>query len=493
MANKRFGSWNRRTAKRVGARWTVSVVALIAAVASASAADPAAMETIRLRNGIEVLLMPIAGSPGVSMVLVSPMGLCSDTPGRSQWSHLTERMLAATVGEAPFDEINLETSPTAMLLKFSRDGDTWEEGVDALTSWLAPPSFPPAELERRKEALLEAVDVVVEQRGTFRYALSVWGQSLGDPISRVSIKADVERARPDELFGHYRRRFTTGTRPVIAVAGRFPREELIKALRAKIGAVPIAPVPPDALISSLGPAPDPAKRSERVTWDLPARHIVFHWALPPLDDVGKAMRTTIESGVAHLMQQRGQDYRVIKTRVTVPSGVSVDGRAYLVVEMTLRDVKEASLARARADVQQVIDGFLIEDAHARALGRLRAMGVHDMYADFDALVAGAKRRGFSRRMLEANVAVFHGLRLFIGGKGTAKQDEILHGPDVPAHAEPWKKVLSAENRRELIIVPQTAKPGPATPSGGATPKPPKSVDPPPKKPPPASVAPVSNR
>ena len=486
MLKRRLGIRNRRITGCAGTRCLISAIVLSAVVASVGAASPGAMETIRLDNGIDVVLIPIADSPGVSMVLVSPMGLCSDTPGRSQWSHLTERMLAAAVGEIPL-EINLETSPTAMLLKFSRDGDTWEDGLAALTKWLAAPSFRKEVLNREKESVLEAVDVVVAQRGTFRYALSVWGQSLTDPISRVSIKGDVEKARPDELLEHYRRRFTAGTHPVISVAGRFPRKELIEALQAKIGSIPIAAASPAGAKLPLGPAPNPAKRSQRVTWDLPAHHVVFHWPLPPLDDTGRAMRATIESGVAHLMQQRGLDYRVKKTRVTVPVGVSVDGRAYLIVEMTLRDVKETTLARARTDVQQVIDGFLIEDAHSRALGRLRAIGIHDLYADFDALVVGAKRRGFSRRMLEANVAVFHGMSLFVGGAGIVRQIEILHAADNPAHAVPWKKVLSAENRRELIIVPPTAESRPATKSGGTkgsgAEEPATPGDPPAKKPP----------
>ena len=148
--------------------------------------------------------------------------------------------------------------------------------------------------------------------------------------------------------------------------------------------------------------------------------------------------------------------------MTMYIGVSADGQAYLVVEMTLRNAKEATLTRARTDVQQVIDGFLVEDAHSRAAGRLRAIGIHDQYSNFDALLAEAKRRGFPRRMLEANVAVFHGLSLFVNGDGIAKQIAILHGADNLDHAEPWKKTLSAENRRELVIMPAAAKSRPTT-------------------------------
>jgi len=484
MCKQRSGNPSRRVTSFPAARWSAATLLVSAWIASTCVAGPAATETIRLTNGIDVLLIPIEESPGVSMVLISSMGLCSDTPGRSQWSHLTERMLAAAIGKVPFDEIHLETVPPAMVLKFSRDGDRWQEGVDTLSTWLKPPPFPRDVFDREKEAILEAVDVVVEQRGTFRYALSVWGQSLDGAINQVSIKGDVRIARPEELLEHHRRRFTTGTRPVIAVAGRFPRKELIEALEAKIGSLPIADVSPAGSKPPLGPAANPAKRNARVTWDLPTNHVVFHWPLPPLDDVGKAMRATIESGVDHLMQQRGLDYRVKKTLVRVPVGVSADGHACLVVEMTLRDVKEATLTRARTDVQQVIDGFLVEDAHSRAAGRLRAIGIHDQYSNFDALLAEAKRRGFPRRMLEANVAVFHGLSLFVNGDGIANQIAILHGADNLDHAEPWKKTLSAENRWELVITPEPAKPKPAVKRGGgegATAKPAKPVDPPPKK------------
>lgn len=491
MFKQPSGNPGRKITRFANARWSAVALVVLVWVASTSTAGPAPTETIRLANGIDLLLIPITDSPGASMVLVSPMGLCSDTPGRSQWSHLTERMLAAATGVAPFDEIHLETIPPAMLLKFSRDGDAWQEGVDAVTTWLAAPSFPQDVLDREKEAILDAVDVVVEQRGTFRYALSVWGQSLTGPINRVSIKGDVRGAHPDELLEHHRRRFTTGTRPVIAVAGRFPRKELIEAFQAKIGSLPIAGLSSAGQKPPLDPAANPDQRGARVTWDLRTHHVVFHWPLPPLDDVGKAMRATIESGIAHLMQQRGFDYRVKKTRVTVPAGVSVDGRAYLVVEMTLRNVKEATLALARIDVQEVIDGFMIEDAHSRALGRLRAIGIHDQYSNLGAMLAEAKRRGFPRRMLEANVAVFHGLSLFINGEGIAKQIKILHGADDPAHAEPWKKTLSAENRRELVIMPQIAKSKPVTPGSGtkgSASKPAPPVDPSPKKSPQAKGA-----
>lgn len=405
---------------------------------------------IRLPNGIDVALLPIAESPGVSMVLVSPMGICADVPGRAQWNHLTERLLASIVGPAEFDELHLETGPTAMVLKFSKDGDAWAEGVDVLEKWLSPPSFPADAVRREKAALEEAIDVVVEQRGTFRYALSVWGQSLRQPVERVSIKSEVASADADALLRHHRSRFTAGRRPIIAVSGRFPRESLTEALASRIGAIALVGSP-DTPPS--GPAPDPKEKTREVAWDLPTHHILFHWPIPALDDAGRAMLAAIESGTDHLMQQRLLDERVKLTRVTVPAGLSVDGRSYLLVEMTLRDVKEATRSKARAEVQRVIDGFLVEEAQSRALGRLRVLGVHDQFGDFDALIAEAKRRGFPRRMLEANVAVFRALSLFVGGRGFDKQIESIRGPDDPSQVEPWRKTLAAENRRELVIVP----------------------------------------
>lgn len=213
-------------------------------------ATPGAVLRTRLRNGLEVRLKEIHTAPLISSWIWYRVGSRNERPGTTGISHWVEHMQFK----------GTPTFPAGVLDKaISRDGGVW----NAMTwvDWTAYYETMPAdkailglqlEADRMVNSLFEEAEVesertviISERQGhenepTFRLGEEVQAAAFRvHPYHHEVIgdMSDLETMTRDDLYRHYQRFYTPGN-AVLAVAGDFRTQSMLKSIRGLFKGIP---------------------------------------------------------------------------------------------------------------------------------------------------------------------------------------------------------------------------------------------------------------
>src|SRR5579862_5960199 len=114
-----------------------------------SAAIPIARSRT-LPNGIRLVSVYFQGSTNLSIFSYLPMGLVSDGPKQTQWSHLVEHLVIRSTIKGDLSIANAETLPDHMRLDFYGNTSNWKQGLSHQQRWLQGVPFVEETLEAEK-------------------------------------------------------------------------------------------------------------------------------------------------------------------------------------------------------------------------------------------------------------------------------------------------------------------------------------------------------
>ena len=116
------------TAHRAG------LLAMVVLLSPRAVGAPPQVDRFTLENGIRVVVLHVPESPHVSIFSYLPLGLTSDGPGQTQWSHLLEHLVLRSTVPAGARTKNAETLPDHMRLDSYGSTEDWREGLSAVIS-----------------------------------------------------------------------------------------------------------------------------------------------------------------------------------------------------------------------------------------------------------------------------------------------------------------------------------------------------------------------
>ncbi len=240
-----------------------------------SAAKPQ-VETFTLENGIRVILLYISDSNNVSVFTFLPMGLVSDAPGQSQWSHLVEHLTIRSTVPSGSLEANGETLPDHMRLDFYGTVNNWQEGISHHAKWLNGIPFTEENLRTEKRQVNSECDFVAKRLATHKFAMAAWAQGYRHGQGHAAIKDDVNRAALGRIQQYRDKHLFVPNKIIVCVVGGIDAKTLKPFISKKLGAITSKAKMAEQV--KLHPG------SREMSWDLNARHLVLTWPIPAIDD-----------------------------------------------------------------------------------------------------------------------------------------------------------------------------------------------------------------
>lgn len=214
-----------------------------------------------LASGIELIAVPLAGTPLAAVEILFPAGGEADPVDRSGLATLVADLLDEGTEERSAVEIAAAVERLGASLQAGADWDSaqlglrilsehLDEGLGLLAELATRPSFPEAEVERvRRHRLTDLVRrrdqpaaVASDHLQRLIYGDHVYGRSL------VGTPASVSALDRDDVVGFYRRRYAVGA-PTVIAAGDLAPERLAAAVERLLPApsgVPNRDPPPAA-------------------------------------------------------------------------------------------------------------------------------------------------------------------------------------------------------------------------------------------------------
>ena len=249
----------------------------------------AAVRTVRLDNGLKILVQEVHTAPLVSVWCWYRVGSGDELPGLTGVSHWVEHMNFKGTKNIPRDEMK------GIVERFggSWNGYTWLDqttyletaGKDALDTLLF------IEAERMANGLYEAIEC--ESERTVIISELQGGENDPDQLLDTEVTASAFRAHPyrhptigwiddlrsmsrDDLFGHYRRHYVPENATLVVV-GNVETEDVLRRADAHFGAIP--PEPPPLRRRAVEPA-QIAERRVLVEREGTTAYLKFAWHAP---------------------------------------------------------------------------------------------------------------------------------------------------------------------------------------------------------------------
>jgi zinc protease len=210
----------------------------------------------RLSNGLKVLLKEIHTAPLISSWVWYRVGSRDEPTGRTGVSHWVEHMQFKGTPQFP---------ATVLDKAISRDGGMWNAFtyMDWTTYFETMPADKidlalrleadrmTASLFDEKEVASERTVIISEREGSENEPLFLLGEAVQQAAFRVhpyhheviGDLADLQAMRRDDLYNHYRT-FYVPNNAVLAVAGDFETEAMLRRIRELYEPIPASPVPP---------------------------------------------------------------------------------------------------------------------------------------------------------------------------------------------------------------------------------------------------------
>ena len=351
-----------------------------------------------LSNGLTVLLREIHTAPIISSWLWYRVGSRDEVPGRTGVSHWVEHMQFK----------GTEQFPANMLDKaISRDGGTWN--AFTYIDWTAYFETMPAdkidlalrlEADRMfrsrfdpEEVASERTVIISEREGHENEPLFLLGEALQQTAFRVhpyhheviGDLADLRTITRDDLYDHYRK-FYVPNNAVMAVAGDFETEAMLRRIRELFEPIPMGAEPARLV------RPEPPQNGEvRLAVEGPGStsYVQVCYRFPPAshpDFFPLSVLDSLLAGPSNLNMFSGgisnKTSRLYRALVDKEYAVSVHGGAQATIDpfmytITLtvhpRRQPEEALAALDREIQRVKEEKVTREEVTRAMKQARAL------------------------------------------------------------------------------------------------------------------------
>ena len=264
---------------------TVPVLAFTILCFGRAVPGPAAQPAIHtLSNGMRVVVVHFPKSTNVSIFSFLPMSLCSDSPGRAQWSHLIEHLVLRSTFPENLERANAETLPDHMRLDFYGSTADWKEGLSHHRRWLEGARFTAETLAAETPKVVSECDFTTRNFATHKFALAAWSQAARHSNAHVAIKTDVLRAGLQDVQHYHDEHFFLPPQTTVCAVGGVDAQSFLAEAGRQLGNI----------ASRARPAPraNPRPGNLDITWDLDARHLLLVWPLPDFADADFASLMT---------------------------------------------------------------------------------------------------------------------------------------------------------------------------------------------------------
>jgi zinc protease len=246
------------------------LLALVTAVSTGTAAEPARVVTATLDNGLRVLLLEDHRSPIVSLQLWYRVGSRNESRGATGIAHFLEHlMFRGTPSHPPGEYARIVERNGGQDNAFtSQDVTSYyvDIAADRLDQVLALEADRMHNLTLDPKIITSEREVVIEERRT--RTEDDPGGALGEEVSALAFRAhpygqpiigwmvDIRRITPEEIAAFYKTYYAPNNALLIA-AGDLKADAVLAKIKAAFGAIPRGPEPPRVL------AVEPEQNSER--------------------------------------------------------------------------------------------------------------------------------------------------------------------------------------------------------------------------------------
>lgn len=406
---------------------------------------PAPFETVRLENGVRILLQPDARLPKLHLRAALLGGPLFEREGRSGVSRLLATMLTRDTESRTAAEVAERIESTGGSFNdFSGNNtlgvgvevlrDQWQTGLEILGEGLLRPAFARETLERERDAQVADIEESFDEIVDFgRYHLRE--RFFGDHPLRRDADGTIEEVRSldREALTTHHEALLKGENLVIAAAGDFEKEALLEFLTETFGGVSAG-----ALNRPTASFTEPAATG-RQTVALPREQAVVFSAFPCpglTDERNLATELLDEclSGMASRLFQRVREEKGMAYFVSARRIVGIDcGMLYLYAG-THPDQVEDVFGEFAEEMERFRNGDFLEDELTHAKTRLKAQRISGMQA-----IGG--------RALQAALNALYGLPVNDWLDYPERIDAVTEG-DLQELAQSW---MRGDRRLDLVV------------------------------------------
>lgn len=228
-------------------RFCIAVAVLATQAAAAGAADAPPFARRTLANGAVLLVSEQRALPMVDVEILLDAGSRRDPDGREGLASLTADLLnegtarhdASSLAEA-VDGLGASLTTGAAVDSASVDlrvlRKDLERGLELLAEVLLQPTFPAAELERRREAVLAGMRAAEDNPGLLGYRAFLGLVYGGEPYGHLTegTPEAVRAITRDDVRAFYARHYGPG-RAIVTVVGDIGADEAVALLNEALG------------------------------------------------------------------------------------------------------------------------------------------------------------------------------------------------------------------------------------------------------------------
>lgn len=375
------------------------------------------------------------------------MGLTSDGPGQTQWSHLVEHLVVRSTAGADVEHFNAETLDDHMRLDSYGAAENWQDELDHHRRWLEGVAFTQQSLQAEKPKVIQEVDSTAQNSFTHKFALAVWAQASRHGRNDVAVKGDALGASLEAIQRYRNEHLVVPDRTVVCMVGGVEPAPALSAATKRLegirsGAKSAAPVETHA-------------GSREITWDLKARHLLFTWPIPDIDNEGYAALMVS----AQLLSMRffGDSQLKSATGLTLAGAdLRTPEATYFYVSASLKP--EASVDNARQKILGHLETLRKEAAdssQAAFLGSQLGASLTQMMDP--AMLQRQAPPGATLAMIEGNLGLQRGMAEFRYGPHRAALAERLSAVDAAKVQHVVQQYLTA-SRGSVYTIGSPAKP-----------------------------------
>ena len=228
-----------------------------------------------LSNGIRIVNLHVENSMDVGIFSYLPLGLGTDGKAKVQWSHLVNYLTLLTAGPIDYKTNNGETTVDNMRLDFIGNMDTWTQGLELHTKWLAGLPFSAESLAEARPNILSQIDYIEANLVTHKLAQVAWNQVFRHGETDITIRKDIQSAQLSELQEYRDQHLVQADRVLLCVIGGVDPETLKDTMEKQLGVIsltektlPRPTVPPEIT------------KNQNAAWDINVTHYMETYPVP---------------------------------------------------------------------------------------------------------------------------------------------------------------------------------------------------------------------
>ena len=228
-----------------------------------------------LSNGIRIVNLHVENSMDVGIFGYLPLGLGADGKAKGKWSHLVNYLTVRTAGPIDYKTSNGETMADNMRLDFIGNTDTWMQGLELHTKWLAGLPFSAESLAEARPNILSQIDYIEANLATHKLAQIAWNQVFRHGETDIAMRKDIQSAQLSELQEYRDQHLVQADRVLLCVIGGVDPETLKDTMEKQLGAISLT----EKTLPRPTVPPEIAK-NQNVTWDINVTHYMETYPVP---------------------------------------------------------------------------------------------------------------------------------------------------------------------------------------------------------------------